>query len=215
MQSKDYATENICKAMGLVGFSNDPTFEDHQAVIRLVLMPSFHPELCITLTANEREAILSTIALTNQFDRRPDPTRSLPIYSEKIEVSRSEFEKLFATARALAHNQQLSETSRGLDGMSFSCLIKDRDKVWLFEDIYLAQGQALVSFVGAVLLSVYENVQKPECRNAIAQVGYYVSRELPFEERPDNLWKPRPQTEKERQKLREAIRRVMCREHKG
>ncbi len=214
MQSKDYTAENICKAMGLAGFSNDPTFEDHQSVIRLLLMPSFHPELCLTLAANEREAILSIIALTDQFYRRPDPAWSLPIYSEKIEVSWSEFEKLFDTARALAHNQQLAETARGLDGMSFSCLIRDGDKVWLFEKIYVSKGQAPASFVGVVLLSAYEHVQKPECRNAIAQVGYYVSRGLPFEERPD-LWKPRPQTEEKRQKLREAIRRVMHREHKG
>src|SRR5687768_16978630 len=96
MTPEQYTDDAVCFAMGLGRFVPPVDGE----VLRLVCRPSFHPEVCITLTPDEVVAVALQAGLWHD----PIPAR-MPEVSERAPVSTREFEAArdaFASALAEA-----------------------------------------------------------------------------------------------------------------
>ena len=67
MHSNEYTADAICRAMNLPGFI-DPSWAKAQgSTLRVVLKPSFHPELCLSACDTPDGTFISVVALTEQF----------------------------------------------------------------------------------------------------------------------------------------------------
>lgn len=62
MQSANYTSDNIARALGLAGFANDDEVEPATQAIRLLFAPSFHAEVCITMLESAGIAKVSVVA---------------------------------------------------------------------------------------------------------------------------------------------------------
>ncbi|KYF50419.1 hypothetical protein BE04_26595 [Sorangium cellulosum] len=80
MLTERYTADAICNAMGLPAFI-DPGLS--LPALRLLLMPSFDPEVCITLTGAAGDERLSVVALTESLWQQAAPRR-LSVWREHV-----------------------------------------------------------------------------------------------------------------------------------
>lgn len=178
MKPEQYTDDAVCFAMGLGRFV-PPAAED---IVRLVCRPSFHPEVCVTLTPNE----IVVVALQSSLQREPSPSRMLEL-SERATLSGDELERICtAFDRALAESSRPPRRVVICDGMAVSAVRVRADKVERFSGhvVNEAEGQ-LVSAALALALSKTSSLP---LRNRIAWCGRYVSsgddRSWPIEPEP-------------------------------
>jgi hypothetical protein len=50
MRQEEDKPDAICRAMGLLSFSDDASLRKRGEALRVVFMPSFHPEVAVTLS---------------------------------------------------------------------------------------------------------------------------------------------------------------------
>src|SRR5262249_29654975 len=62
-----YTADNICQAMRLPGFIEAHWAQSDVPTLRVILTPSFTPELCMTFSRTDDSASVSVIALAEQF----------------------------------------------------------------------------------------------------------------------------------------------------
>src|SRR6478609_3412525 len=67
MRLEEYSPDAICKAMSLPGFIEEEWAEGDNPTVRLVLTPSFHPELCITISRSGDGTSMSVVSLKEQL----------------------------------------------------------------------------------------------------------------------------------------------------
>src|SRR5262245_43874983 len=67
MHLEDYTADNICQAMRLPGFIEAHWAQSDVPTLRVILTPSFTPELCMTFSRTDDSASVSVIALAEQF----------------------------------------------------------------------------------------------------------------------------------------------------
>ena len=67
MHLEHYTADAICQAMGLPGFVEESWTQCDGPTLRLLLKPSFHPELCLTLFREKESTRLSVVALAERF----------------------------------------------------------------------------------------------------------------------------------------------------
>ena len=89
MQLEQYTADAICRSMGLDAFA-----PSGPSCVRVVLRPSFHPEVCVTVaeTAGSARARMSVVALTEMLWRQHAPRR-LPELREETDQRRRAAER--------------------------------------------------------------------------------------------------------------------------
>lgn len=65
MHLANYTSENICRALGLGGFANDWQLAEAEECIRVLLTPSFHREVCISVLRQGGKVSLSVVLNQN------------------------------------------------------------------------------------------------------------------------------------------------------
>ena len=168
MRQEDYRPANICQAMGLGGFSEDPSLAGCARAIRLLLTPSFHPELCITITDSTPDACLEVRAFTEHLWPRPVMSR-LPVRTGTGAIPGTEFTRLIGLAMELGASAG-PETHLVLDGMGYACWIKHGARTVSLEGNVGAPGPA-AAFVKAIALASHRCLTPGLCRNAIATLA--------------------------------------------
>lgn len=120
MRPDHYTPETICRCIELPGFETDPDITSSGEAIRLLLQPSFHPEVCITFKNGPRESAVSVVAARTMVWHLLNPA---PVLAEQDqgEISMECFTHL-ATALAAASGNQ-GATSIVLDGMPVNALL--------------------------------------------------------------------------------------------
>lgn len=165
MKLEEYTEDVVCFAMGLVQFLPSGTGN----VVRLLCRPSFHPEVCVTVTPTD----VVTVALHSGLWHEPSAAR-MPEFSEHAAVSTDDFEGI-----SHAFNATLAESRRPpklvviCDGMTASAVRtvagqSERYSGHAVND----EERRLVKTVLSLALSKARSVQ---LRNRIAWCGRYVS----------------------------------------
>jgi hypothetical protein len=176
MLTEQYTADAICKAMGLPAFI-EPGLP--QPALRLLLMPSFDPEVCITLTGPAGSARVSVMVLTASFWQQPAPHR-LSAWKEQIEVSASAIaDSLADFAAALAADREVTGRMVCIDGMPVEgCTITGTG----VERIACHPYRPAVSrFVLKLLRLAWDSCSGARVRNGLAACARYVGASLPLE----------------------------------
>ncbi len=71
MNPQHYTSDAICQAMQLGAFVDPSWAGASSSVLRVVLTPSFHPEVCLTMVERPDSVLLSVVALNEQLWSHP------------------------------------------------------------------------------------------------------------------------------------------------
>lgn len=163
MTPKEYTDDAVCFAMGLGQLI--PTIPGE--VVRLVCRPSFHPEVCVTLTPKEIVAVALHSILW------PEPVLArMPEVSERATLSAGEFESIRA-----AFDHALAESTRPpkwvvCDGMGVSAVRVRADRIERYSGH--AVNEEEMHFVKSVLSLALLKSESVELRNRISWCGRYL-----------------------------------------
>src|SRR6185312_5642007 len=94
---EEYTADAICRAMNLPCFIEPAWREREHSTLRVVLKPSLHPEVCITISRTENSASISIVTLAEQFWAKGSAAE-IKNSREEISISTETFEswlKLF------------------------------------------------------------------------------------------------------------------------
>jgi len=178
MQLEDYTADSICHSMSLPGFVEQPWLQAEKPTLRVVLTPSFHPELCITLAQRSDSSLLSVVVLLEQFWAQRSLVR-LPHEREEVTLpvaASTEILALFSVAHA-----SLDPEKRDIciDGMgSESCLVTKAGTQRLHSHVF--SKAAIGQFVAQLVELAWNSCRRPQVRNALARAASYMDVEYPL-----------------------------------
>lgn len=167
MTPEQYTDDAVCFAMGLGQLAPAVAGD----VVRLVCRPSFHPEVCITLTPKE----IFAVALHHNLSRASVPAR-MPEISERATLGADDFEDACsAFDRALAESKLPPKYVVIADGIGAAavCVRADRSERYS-SNVANVEEKLFVKHVLSLALSKAKSVH---LRNRIAWCGRYASRD--------------------------------------
>ena len=165
MDVEQYTDDAVCFAMGLVEFAPATPGD----VLRLVCRPSFHPEVCVTVTPTD----LVAVALRSSLRAEPSPAR-MPEIAEHATVSAGDFEGLCAAFEgALAESRRPPRWVVLCDGMMASAVrtLDGRSERCSGHAVHEEEQR----FVKRVLAFALSKVRSVQLRNRLSWCGWYVS----------------------------------------
>lgn len=164
MTPERYTDDAVCFAMGLGQFVPTAAVD----VVRLVCRPSFHPEICITLTPKEVVAV----ALHSSLWKEPIPAR-MPELSGVATLPRGDFDGVCdAFDRALVESSRPPKWVVMTDGMAASAVRVRGGQIDRFSGH--AANDEESRFVRLVLMAALSTIKSPELRNRISWCGRYL-----------------------------------------
>jgi hypothetical protein len=180
---EEYTADAICRAVNLPGFIEPAWPEREHPTLRIVLMPSFHPEVCITISCGDKGASVSVIVLAERF-WAVGPAAGQVTGREEIPMSTETFVgwlKLFETASALVETKGIS-----LDGMTLEwCLVSRHHDQRVKAHVNELRDR---SFVAGILDMAWINCKDPRVRNGLSDAASYIGLKFPRQEvAPDPL----------------------------
>ena len=182
MRLEDYTADAICQAMDLSGFIEPCWTQAEKPTLRVVLTPSFLPELCITVACTGESAALSVVALAEQFWARRGEVCS-PSDHEQVQLPAGAFEELLGLFQEAHTALDPERQCVWLDGMgSESCLVSLAGTQRL--RAHVSTTQALGKFVGRLVELAWSGCQGPKLRNALARAASYLNIKYPLEVEP-------------------------------
>ena len=180
MRLEDYTADDICRAMGLPGFVEQPWVQSEDPNLRLVLTPSFHPELCITLARSADGTWLSVVVLLKRLWAERSLV-CLPHESEATNLPSAAFEEVLALFTAAHASFDPERRYVCVDGMgSASCLVSRTGTKLL--DAHVSAHVATGQFIGRLIELAWNACCHPGVRNALAQAALYLGGEYPIQE---------------------------------
>lgn len=184
MQTANYTSENICHAMGMDGFANDSHLAKAEESIRILLMPSFAPEVCITFAKFEAVVTVRVETPREQIWRQDWPTPQKTLTDVATGTSSAvEYDRLLQLFEC-ANNPPLGLRVVILDGMPSHCIHrKAGERVFDIQKNPSTEGP-LGAFIGAVIAAGWEAISDPWVRNALREAGAYVGIQLERQEVP-------------------------------
>ncbi|MBQ0936142.1 hypothetical protein [Ideonella paludis] len=203
MRTDKYTSEAICKCMGLPSFEADPACCNVPEAIRLLLMPSFHPEVCLTFVEGKVSVVCARFQIWRQFEPRPSLT-------DRAEGT------IPAATFAQLRSSMVPVTRPGavpgivIDGMPSDLLHFQQGSVVLWTGGNPGAKGDFSAFVTLALVSAWEHISSSYCRNALAEAAEYVGKRLPREQEPQR--KPTVETmvlglPEDREQLLDALRK--------
>jgi len=202
MQTDAYTTEAICASLGLPSFEQDPACTRATQALRLLLKPSFHPEICLTFADGNVSVVSARAMIWHQFE----PAPMLTDRSEGV-VPPEVFTSLFAPMAAVAK----SGAVRGImiDGMPSELLLFRGGAVALRTGGNAGKQGDYSALVGLAISTAWDCISNPLCRNSLSDAAEYLGKKLPREFEPAR--KPTIGTmvlgsEEDRAELLEALR---------
>ncbi len=174
MDPAQYTPDAICRSMGLPAFVESGR---SPPMLRLLLMPSFEPEVCVTLAGPAASARLSVVALAEMLWRQAAPC-PLPAWLDQAALPAPVFAQALAGfGAALAADCQPDGRMVCLDGMPIAaCLLTGAGPEQFSCSPY---RPAVSAFVSSLVRLAWESCPAAGVRNALAACGRYVRLDLP------------------------------------
>lgn len=175
---EDYTPDTICRALGLPGFWEDRRDGDRGLWIRLLLMPSFDPEVCVTMFTNDTGATADVRTFSKQFWRQPSPLHCPPLYKAIIDPGQSAVEAAVRSVNQnLADMRRESRKGAVLDGMPVEMCWKGPAGAGDFQaNVWSLHTSRHV--LATIFQDLHGRLRPGYCRNAIAAAARYVELEL-------------------------------------
>ncbi|MGI9425029.1 MAG: hypothetical protein ACR2PA_17675 [Hyphomicrobiaceae bacterium] len=175
MQLIDQTPDEICRALGLPSFETKWNRTAPDQELRLLLLPTFHPELCLTFS--ERDATTSVTVTYAQSKMSPfeQPSPS-PVDQDTGRLRNTRLADLETSLRkALVEPDHLSLSRDGIIVYIFWRTFNAR----LIVDYANPEADsALGVFVGRVIAEAYQSIKSSACKGSLAEAGLYLGRNL-------------------------------------
>jgi hypothetical protein len=182
MRSEDYTADSLCRAMGLPGFVEDSWKQQIETTVRVVLAPSSHPELCVTLSPGDESSLLTVVALRRRRceslsvlyppSDRADVVIATSVYREAVQAFRVGHE-------VFEHSQRYVF----VDGMrAFVCLASQNEELLLDSHGFTAVCAPSISSLSGLVDLAWQTCTLPHIRNALAGAGRCVELKYPEQE---------------------------------
>ncbi len=174
MNVDQYTPDAICRSMGLNVFI-DPDWSP--PTLRLLLKPSFHPEVCVTLVGEDGD--LSVVALAESFWRQSVPC-ALPTFRDQALLAAPVAHQLYSDfSTAFVVDQTPEGRMVCIDGMPLNCCVLDNTGIRQFA---CNPYRTVVSaFIASMIHAAWQACSDPGVRNGLADCGRYVGLDLPRE----------------------------------
>lgn len=184
MLSANYTSENICRALGLGGFANDWQLAAADQCIRVLLKPSFHREVCISILRKAGEVSVSVVASVSQIWLQDWPVPQLTQVEEDAGIlSELQFTRLSSLLNIAAEPKQ-AQRFVVIDGMPVHTVLRANREGKLNLDQNVACDASYGSFVAEVIKQTHSAIDSPGIRNALADAATYVGVRIPFDALP-------------------------------
>lgn len=182
MLSANYTSENICRALGLGGFANDWQLAETDECIRVLLKPSFHREVCISIMCKAGEVSASVVAAVSQIWLQDWPVPQLTKVEQDAGIlSELEFIRLSSLLNKLAESKQ-GPRFVVVDGMQAHTVLRADREGKLNRDQNVGADAGYRAFVAEVIEQAYGAIDSPSIRNALADAGSYSGLKIPVVE---------------------------------
>jgi hypothetical protein len=186
MRLEDYTPDAICLAMGLPGFRNDAALRGTEPSLRLLLRPSFHPEVCVTLLMGATEGTAEVRTFPELFWHMPSPAYRPVVFAERVAIACGVVANLARGFTETARLLQAPGRERWmvLDGMPVSVWGRF-DGVETEVDLNVGAAGELRLFVAGAIREIYAVLSSGRCRNGLAIAGEYVDLRLKVDALPE------------------------------
>lgn len=173
MELYEYTPDAICRAMSIAEFADRDVLSADPAALRLLLKPSFSPELCITVV----DSALVVTTLREMLWHRPHPC-VLPSVAQRVAVDEeflSRLGSLFAAARhEIEHG---SGPVLLLDGMHMDAVWPDGAE--LRELSVGVADEAVEVFLAFILQRAFHELTHPLVLRNLQECALHANLELP------------------------------------
>lgn len=184
MLSTNYTSENICRALGLGGFANDWQLAESDECIRVLLKPSFHREVCISVLSKGEKVSVVVIAALFQIWLQDWPIPRLTKVEQDAGIlSGLQFSRLTSLLKSAAEPKQQAGFFV-IDGMPAHTVLRADREGKLSIDKNVGSEASYKSFIAEVITQAHGAIDSPGIRNALADAGNYVGLRIPCEVTP-------------------------------
>ena len=181
MQSANYTSENICRALGLGGFANDWQLAKADQCIRVLLKPSFDREVCISILCNAGTVSLCVVAALSQIWLQDWPVPQLTQMEQEVGMlSEQQYTRFLSLLNLAAVPTQATHVVV-LDGMQAHSVLRAGGKGVSNLDQNVGGNASYGAFVAEVIEQAHSVLAGPSIRNALADAGRYVGLRIPLE----------------------------------
>lgn len=172
MNLESYTSDAICQAMRLGQFVDPRWLSSPASVMRILLTPSFHPEICLTFTRQATSTLVSVVALAEQMWTHPEAVHRT-CFIERVELPADAFEELGVLfGAALAATCPANHVC--IDGMGFdSCLVKSAGVERVSANVALVSEYTC--FARRTIEMAWGGCKTPRIRNTLADAGIYLN----------------------------------------
>jgi hypothetical protein len=170
--------------MGLGGFANDEQLAEADQCIRVLLLPSFHREVCLSVLRKGSNVSVSVVAATSHIWLQDWPApQSTQVEQECGNLSEQQFEHL----SSLLYDASEPEPAPRfvvVDGMRAHSVLRAEREGKLNLNQNVACDSRYTSFVAEAIAQSHSAIGGPSLRNALGDAGSYVGLQLPVETVP-------------------------------
>jgi hypothetical protein len=172
--------------MGLPSFADDPDLQGFGEALRAVFLPSFHPEVCVTLRPAEGGVCVQATALQRMLWHEPIWCRLPEITSTPAIVPTVSYASLLVS---LSEARRSLEDEKGkryfvIDGMSAHVCHYLLGRTELFSDRRFRTGET-DAFTKLLVETAWAATSDPGIANAVAAVGNYADSKYPLVAPPE------------------------------
>lgn len=185
MRLAEYTPDSICNAMGFRAFQFQPEDQSVGPWMRLLLMPSFHPEVCILIHLDGVCGIAEVRTFDALFWHNPTPAHHPALFVETVSLDLAtvvNFEEAFQNAVLATQADDLRYVT--LDGMPGIAICRAADGKTIEMNENLGGVSPFNSWVRTVAQIIHKSLLPGRCRNASAAAGVYVDLKLSSDSLP-------------------------------
>jgi hypothetical protein len=189
MNYEDYNADSICRSLGLSSFIDSRWSGEKSSALRIVLKPSFDPEVVFTLTTDNRWGLMSVVAAKNRI-WASKLSSSIKIFEDSFSIKESDFLQFVRAFDEALMESKIPNKRVTLDGMAIEACSLIDSRIEKFGD-HVSTNGAVFEFVVRLIKYAWEACGHPEVKNAVLSVAGYVNLSFPKIEVPATPSKPR------------------------
>lgn len=175
MQLDEQTPDELCQALGLLGFATEWTPGMPRQELRVLLLPAFHPEVCMEFCENDGNTMVTVTCARSKISTF-EPRSPAPVDQDSSAVANTSLAELEATLRnALKEPDALTQ---GRDGMDINIFWRTLRAGLMVQHANSSQHPALGAFVAQLVARAHRAIKCCACKDSLAEAAVYVELEL-------------------------------------
>lgn len=172
----DYTPDQICRWLGLNGFRTARRHGSPPEELKVLLCPSFHPEVCLIFTEDEGQTRVRVLCAQSHIWTLDNPA------SVAVAVDESAVENVALISLEQSFRGALAQPDRRgslvLDGMGVDVIWRHYSATLAVEGANPGVEDRLGGFLRDAIKSAFDAVSSAACREGLATAAAYVGLHL-------------------------------------